>query len=189
MSPRWLYWPASVSASDYSDNFIAGSSYWIIPAGTTTGQVSKTGGDTSAVWTVMRHGTAPGTTANVQSGTSVTMDSTFNRVIQGGYLQLTNPYNYCAAWFDGTGTSSADPRAPGWIVYEREQTAETVTTGRQTFMPIEVQSGVVGGTITASGYGPSWPLATFDNSLVFFFNSYTSGDVQNWTAWDGVTTP
>lgn len=187
MSPRWLYWPAVSAGTDYTDYIISGTSYWVIPDGTTTGVIAKTGGDSSASWTQAGKTSVTGSVSTTQTG-SVTVDSTYYYCIRGGFNQLSNPYQFCAAWHDGSG-GFGNPQSPGWVVYESETTAGSSKANLQIFVPIEVQSGVVGGTTTAAGFGPTWSPASFDDSLLFFFNSYTPGDVQNWTAWDSITTP
>ena len=193
MSPRWLHWPAAISGTDYTDYIVSGSSYWVIPDGTAFNAfTSKTGGDASATWTTLGLQTASGTPSIVTSQTgSVTIDSTFYYLIRGGFNQLSNPYQFCARWCDGTtpGGFTRRPHAPGWIVYEAETTSGSYIATGQMFVPIEVQSGTVGGSITGDGYGPEWNDTGLDESLIFFFNSYTPGDVQGWTAWDGLTTP
>ena len=191
MSQRWLHWPAAAAGggTDYTDYMIAGTSYWIIPDGTTTSEVAKTGGDTSVGWATMWQVNASGSPTITTVSGSVTMDSIFNRVIQGGYNQLPSvPYQYCASYRDGDG-GFGQVQAPGWIISESEAVPGTYANFRHTFVPIEVQDGVVGAGITSAGYAPGWSKTGFEDSLVFFFNSYTPGDVQGWTAWNGTTTP
>jgi hypothetical protein len=191
MSPRWLHWPAPAAGggTDYTDYMIAGTSYWIIPDGTSaTSLVSgPTGGDSTATWTTLGRSSVTGTVATSQTG-SVAMNSTYFYAVRGGFNQQSNPYQFLAYWCDGTG-GFRFPQSPGWVIYEVEDPIGSVNGNLQYYIPIEVQSGVVGGTTTGSGYGPSNNSSGFDDSLVFFFNSYTSGDVQGWTAWDGTTTP
>lgn len=189
MSPRWLHWPSTAGGTDYTDYIIAGSSYWIIPDGTSTTPVSgPTGGDSSATWTSLgKTGASGASVVTSQTGT-VVLDNQFYNYIRGGFNQTSNPYQFCATWCDGTG-GFRFPQAPGWVIWEAEATAGSYNGSLQVFVPIEVQSGVVGGSITSEGYGPSWNQTGNDDSLVFFFNSYTPGDVQGWTAWDGTTTP
>jgi hypothetical protein len=187
MSPRWLHWPATAVGADWSDYIVAGTSYWLIPDGTTSAVITKTGGDSSASWTQLGKSTSSGGTITTADNGVVTLDATYYHYIRGGFNQLSNPYQFCATWCDGTG-GFRQPQAPGWIVWESESVPGTFNANLQVFAPIEVQSGVVGGTTTAAGYGPTWNASTFDDSFVFFFNSYTPGDVQSWTAWDNVTT-
>ena len=179
---------AAVGGSDYTDYMIAGTSYWIIPDGTTTNLIGRTGGDTSASWTSLGKADAGGSSIVTSQTGTVVMNGTYYYYIRGGFNQKSNPYQFCATWCDGTGGFRA-PQAPGWVIWESETTPGSFNGSLQVFAPIEVQSGVVGGSITSAGFGPSWNTTGNDDSLVFFFNSYTPGDVQGWTAWDGTTTP
>lgn len=187
--PNVQFIPAAVGGTDYTDYMIGGTSYWIVPDGTAaTALVSgPTGGDTSASWTSLGRRDVTGSVTTSQAGT-FTMNGTYYFAVRGGYLEQSNPYQFLAYWCDGSGGFRA-PQAPGWVIYEVEATVGSVNPALQYFLPIEVQSGVVGGTITAAGYGPANNLTGFDDGFVFFFNSYTPGDVQGWTAWDGITTP
>jgi len=188
--PTVQFIPAAAAGSDYTDYMIAGTSYWIVPDGTgSTATISgPTGGDSSATWNSIQKKSASGVSVVTSQAGTVVMSSSYPYVIWGGFNQLSNPYQFLATWCDGTGGFHR-PQTPGWIVFESETVPGTATGFRQTFAPIEVQSGVVGGSITAAGYAPQWNDTGKDNSLVFFFNSYTPGDVQGWTAWDGTTTP
>ena len=187
--PTVQFIPAAAAGNDYTDYMIAGTSYWIIPDGTSTAVISgPTGGDSSATWTGLGKSTASGASIVTSQTGTVVMDSTYYFVIRGGFNQKSNPYQFCATWCDGSGGFRL-PQAPGWVIWESESTPGTYNTFFQAYAPIEVQSGVVGGSITSEGYGPSWNGTGNDDSLVFFFNSYTPGDVQGWTAWDGTTTP
>jgi len=188
--PTVQFIPApAAGGSDYTDYIIAGTSYWIIPDGTGyTSEISgPTGGDSSATWIRLRKSNSSGLSVVTSQAGTVVMSSTYPLVIYGGFNQLSNPYQFLATWCDGTG-GFLRPAAPGWVVYESETVPGTAIGARQTFAPIEVQSGVLG-SITAAGYAPQWNELGKNDSLVFFFNSYTPGDVQGWTAWNGTTTP
>ena len=189
---RWLFFPtAAGGGSDWTDYMTAnpGIGYWIFPAGTgPTATVSgPTGGDSSVTFSgiLANNDAASGTT---QSGNVIPVpDAEWKKGIQGGYLQQSNPYNYCAvSWGTSAGTYSR-AITPGWVICEREQTAGGSRVDRQSFIPIEGTDGMTAATY--AGGMPIWSQATYDDSMIFFFNTYTSGDVQNWTQWDGTTTP
>lgn len=205
MSPRWLHWPGAVSAgTDYTDKFVVNSDYWIIPAGTgPTSGVARTGGTSDTGWTEMRMSQQAGNTATTSAGT-VTLDTYFEYVIQNNnYGATSNPYTYCASYHDGvlTAGNNANPDGPGWVIWQSESVPGTLGPGRQSYVPIEVQSGVVvdsgstthtGPFLGSTGYGPIWSRTltpSVSNSFVFFFNSYTTGEVQSWSAWDGASRP
>jgi len=193
MSPRWLFFPAAASGgSDWSDYMSANSGigYWIVPDGTaSTGPVSgPTGGDSSTNWTQIRYaGKAEGTTAGGVSISGVTNE--WKRGPQGGHNQYSNSYNYLAVGWETAGLTSQYGQAntAGWIIAGREATAGGLQSGRQTFIPIEGTNGMT--QTTYAGGSPTWNISGYGDHIVFFFNNYTSGDVQNWTAWDGSTTP
>lgn len=187
--PNVIFVPSAAAGTDYTDYMISGTSYWVIPdgTGTTTLVSGPTGGDSSATWSQLGRGAISGTVTTSQTG-SVTMDGQFRYGVRGGFNQKSNPYQFLACWCDGSGGYGL-PQAPGWVIYEVEATVGSINSFLQFFVPIEVQSGVVGGTITSEGYGPTNNATGFDDGLVFFFNSYTPGDVQGWSAWDGTTTP
>ena len=189
---RWLFFPtAAGGGSDWTDYMSAnpGIGYWIIPAGTggTSATSGPTGGDTSVTWyeIIAGSGSASGTT---QSGTVIPVPAgEWKRGVHDGYLAYSNPYNYCAiSWGTSAGTYT-QANTPGWVICEREQTAGTSQGSRQSFIPIEGTDGMT--SATYAGGMPGWSGATYDDSMIFFFNTYTSGDVQNWTDWDGTTTP
>ena len=171
--PNVIFVPAAGGGTDYTDYMIAGTSYWIIPDGTATGLLSgPTGGDSSATWTSLGKANAGGASIVTSQTGTVVMDGQYYFYIRGGFLQQSNPYQFCATWCDGS-TGYRLPKAPGWVIWESEATPGSFNPNTQVFAPIEVQSGVVGGTITSPGYGPLWNTTGFDDSLVFFFNSYT----------------
>ena len=189
---KWLFFPTAASGgSDYTDYMTANSGigYWIFPAGTGgTGSVSgPTGGDSSVTWYSCRavSGAGSGTT---QSGTVIAAPvGEWRRGLAGSYLSYSNPYNYCAiSWGTSAGTYGYS-NTPGWVICEREQTAGTSQGGNQSFIPIEGTDGMTDATY--AGGMPTWSGPTYQDSMVFFFNTYTSGGVQNWTDWDGTTTP
>ena len=193
MTPRWLFFPAPVSASsDWSDYMSANSGvgYWVIPDGTASTGVTSgpTGGDSTTTWTqiIANANAGSGTT---QSGTVISGTSAqWKRGLIGGYLQYSNPYDFCAVGWQGAGSSSyAQAHGPGWAILERESVAGTSSSGRQSFIPIEGSNGLA--DPTWAGGMPTWNASGYDDHIVFFFNNYISGDVQNWTTWDGTTTP
>ena len=189
---RWLFFPTSAGGgSDWTDYMTANSGigYWIMPAGTgaTLAVSGPTGGDSSTTWTQLRDtsGSASGTT---QSGTVIPVPvAEWKRGLAGSYLDYSNPYNYCAISWGSSSGGSQYANTPGWVICEREQTAGTSQGNRQSFIPIEGTDGMT--SATYAGGMPAWSGATYDDSMIFFFNTYTSGDVQNWTQWDGTTTP
>jgi len=187
---RWLFFPtAAGGGSDYTDYMTAnpGVGYWIVPAGTAGGLTGPTGGDSSTTFTqvIPSAYAASGTT---QSGTVIPVPlGEWKRGIYGAYNQQSNPYNYCAISWGTSGQTYAQANTPGWVICEREQTAGGSRPNRQSFIPIEGTDGMT--SATYAGGMPFWSAATYDDSMVFFFNTYTSGDVQNWTQWDGTTTP
>lgn len=197
--PSWQYWPDEVAGnSNYSDKFIAGSDYWIIAAGSNpTDQFAPTAGSGDTNFAGLRLSTQAGNTAVTASG-NITLDTYFQYCVQGGFGQLSNSYTYCATYHDGVVTSgnNATPDGPGWVIWETETVAGTLQANRQSYAPLEAQSGVVidssSVTQTGSGYGPIWSrtlVPAVEDSFVFFFNSYTPGEVQSWSAWDGVSVP
>ena len=189
---RWLFFPtAAGGGSDYTDYMTAnpGIGYWIIPAGTagTANTNGPTGGDSSTTWTRV--------TASSQSASGTTRSGTIIPVVLnewrkgliGGYLQQSNPYNYCAISWGTSAQTYSQANTPGWVICEREQTAGGSRASYLSFIPIEGTDGMT--SATYAGGMPAWSNATYDDSMIFFFNTYTSGDVQNWTQWDGTTTP
>ena len=189
---RWLFFPtAAGGGSDYTDYMTANSGigYWIMPAATSgTATVSgPTGGDSSVTWWTIRavSGAGSGTT---QSGTVVAVPSgEWKRGPGGPYLAYSNGYNYCAISWGTSAGFYGSSNTPGWVICEREQTAGTSVAAHQSFIPIEGTDGMT--SATYAGGMPAWSGATYQDSMIFFFNTYTSGDVQNWTDWDGTTTP
>ena len=189
---RWLFFPtAAGGGSDYTDYMTAnpGIGYWIVPAGTgsTSATNGPTGGDSSTTWTQVRANSGAGS-GTTQSGNVISVPTAeWRRGLVGGYLQYSNSYNYCAiSWGTSSGAYNY-ANTPGWAILEREQTAGTSQASRQSFIPIEGTDGMT--SATYAGGMPAWSSATYDDSMIFFFNTYTSGDVQNWTDWDGTTTP
>tara|TARA_R100001086_G_scaffold247829_2_gene183206 strand:+ start:710 stop:1294 length:585 start_codon:yes stop_codon:yes gene_type:complete len=194
VTPKWLFFPApAASGSNWSDYMAAesGGDYFLVPARTgATSQVSgPTAGDGTSTFTKVRasSGASSGTT---QSGTTISAPATeFNKGLQGGHNQLSNPYDYAAiGWQEAGDGSFGDANSAGWVVCEREQSAGTGTSNRLSYIPIEGTDG-----ITASTYAgglPKWnQQGGGANHIVFFFDNYNSGDVDNWTTWDGSTTP
>ena len=187
---KWLFFPTS-GGSDWTDYMTANSGigYWIIPDGSAgTGATSgPTGGDSSVTWyqIVATLGAGSGTTKSGRVMPSVT--NQWNRGIVGGYKQLSNPYNYCAISWNTAANSYGQANSPGWAILEAEQTAGGINNNRHSYIPIEGTDGMT--TSTYSGGMPGWSAGGYDDSMIFFFNTYTSGDVQNWTDWDGSTTP
>lgn len=186
MTPPTVQFIPAAGGGDYTDYMVSGSAYWIVPDGTGvfTGVSGPTGGSTTGMWTVIGLATVSGQTFPTSQTGNVTMHAKYQFAIQGGFNETSNPFQFCAAWCDGDGTDYSSPDGPGWAIYE----ASTSYTTRQRFVPIELQSGVIT-SVTGQGYGPMWNASGFDDRLIFFFDSYTPGDVQNWTAWDGTTTP
>ena len=189
---RWLFFPSS-GGSNWSDVMTteSGGDYFLIPAGTgATSQISgPTDGDGSSNFTKVRasSGAASGTT---QSGTVISQPtSEFRRGLQGGHNQTSNPYDYAAiGWQEAGDGSFSDANSAGWIICEREQTAGTGTSNRQSFIPIEGTDGITASTY--AGGMPKWnQQGGGANHIVFFFDNYVAGDVDNWTTWDGSTTP
>ena len=189
---RWLFFPtASGGGSDWTDYMTAnpGIGYWIMPAGTggTSAVSGPTGGDSSTTWTQIR-ATANSGSGTTQSGTVIPVPAAeWRRGPHGGYNQFSNAYTYCAISWGSSSGGYQYANTPGWVICEREQTAGTSQSNRQTFIPIEGTDGMT--SATYAGGMPQWSSATYDDSMIFFFNTYTSGDVQNWTNWDGTTTP
>ena len=166
----------------------SGVGYWIIAAGSaSTGQHGgPTGGDSSTNWTSIRFASVgSGTTEN---GTTMSGSGQWNRGLQGGHGQLSNAYNYLAIGWQNAGSSSyGQAHSGGWIVANREAVAATATSSRQTYHPIEGTDGLTDSTWT---FGcPTWNNTGYGSMIVFFFSSYTAGDLDNWTLWDGSTTP
>ena len=195
MSNRWIFFPSAVSTGSNWTDYMSSNSgvgYWIVAAGSApTGQISgPTGGDSSTAWTKIRlsSGAAAGTT---QSGTVVSScTNQWARGVQGGHVQFSNPYDYLAIGYPaGSGPSGTSTKAtaPGWCVLEREQTAGTGTANRLSYIPIEGQDGLTSNPWVCGT--PSWNSLGYSNHILFFFNNYSSGDVSNWTVWDGTTTP
>jgi len=191
---RWLFFPTqSAGGSNWSDYMTAesGGDHFIVPAQTAqTAQFNgPQGGDGSSTFTKIRasSGAASGTT---QSGAVISLPTgEFRNGIQGGHAQLSNPYDYAAVgWQEAGDGSYGDANSAGWIVLEREQTAGGLTSNRQSFIPIEGTDGITASTY--AGGSPKWNLQSGGAThIVFFFDDYVSGDVGNWTTWDGSTTP
>ena len=195
MTPKWLIWEQTTPPSfqsNWSDYMSANSGvgYWIVPAGTgATSQINgPTGGDSSTTWTKIRFNTnaSYGTT---QSGNTITQPVLeWRRGLQGSHQSYSNPYDYCAIGWQAAGSSSfGQANGAGWVICEREQTAGTQTSSRQSFIPIEGTDGLT--AVTYAGGAPKWNDAGLTDHIVFFFNNYSTGDVGSWTTWDGTTTP
>lgn len=190
---RWLFFPASASGSNWSDYMTteSGGDYWVVAAQTaTTSQISgPTAGDGSSTFTGIRmtRFAASGTT---QSGTVISQPAgEFKRGLQGGHTQTSNPYDYAAVgWQEAGDGTFSDANSAGWVILEREQVAGTGSSNRLSYIPIEGTDGLTASTY--AGGMPKWNQQSGgDSHIVFFFDNYTSGDVDNWTTWDGTTTP
>ena len=192
--PRWLFFPsAATGGSDWSDYMSSesGGDYWVVAAQQApTSQISgPTDGDGSSNFTAIRASrfASSGTT---QSGTVVSAPTgEWRRGIQGGHAQMSNPYDYAAVgWQEAGNGSFSSAESAGWVILEREQTAGSGVANRQSFIPIEGTDGIT--ETTYAGGMPKWNQQSGgDSHIVFFFDNYTSGDVDNWTTWDGTTTP
>jgi hypothetical protein len=108
--------------------------------------------------------------------------------IGSGYNATNNPYDYCAVWYPTSNGGSRQNKAPGWVILERPDAA-TVST-RQRYIPIEASPDVAVVNI-GDAYAGGMPALGTSNSqnMIFFFDGYTSGDVDTWTDWDGSTVP
>ena len=191
---RWLFFPtpASSGGSDYTDYMTANSGvgYWIVPAGSAaTGNTNgPTGGDSSTTWTQIRASGAAGEGTTVGGVTMSGVPGQWKKGLQGGHQQYSNTFDYLAiGWQSAGSTGYGQAHSAGWIVAGREATAGGIQSGRQSFVPIEGTDGMTDSTY--SGGAPVWSASGYNDSIVFFMSSYTSGDVDNWTTWDGSTTP
>lgn len=192
MSSRWIFIRSQGNGSNWSDYMAANSGvgHWIVPAGTrTTATISgPTAGDSSTTYSQIRASSAAGV-GTTQGGTTISsVSSQWKRGLQGGFLQYSNPYEYAAIGWETAGASRfGQANSAGWVVLEREQTAGGSQGGRQSFIPIEGTDGLTDATY--AGGMPTWNDASATDNIVFFFDNYVSGDVDNWTTWDGSTTP
>lgn len=191
MTPPSVVFVPSAAGSNWSDYMAkeSGSGYWEVAAGTgETAQVSgPTGGDASTTFNSIRanSGAANG---QVASGAIIAQPAVeWRRGLQGSFNQLSGPYEYVAIGWQAAGsTAFGQANSAGWVVCERELTPGTLTSSRQSYVPIEGTDG-----LTDSTYGggmPKWNASGTD-SIVFFFDDYSAGDVAGWTTWDGTTTP
>jgi len=188
---RWIFFP-SATGSNWSDYMAAnaGVGYWIIPAGTAeTAQVSgPTGGASSTTFTKVRALAAAGE-GTTQGGVSISgTDTEWKRGLQGSHNSLSGPYRYAPIGWQAAGsTAFGQAHGAGWVVCEREQTPGGITSTRQSYLPIEGTDGLT--ETTWSGGMPKWSASGYDDHIVFFISTYTSGDLATWTTWDGTTTP
>ncbi len=190
---KWLFFPTQSSGgggnnwTDYMSDE-SGTDYWIVTAGSAgTGETTRTGGDGSATWTKVRAvGTAGGGTT--QSGNTISFPpNKWKRGIQGGHAQLSNTYDYLAVGWETAGSGGyGQANSAGWVILEREQTAGSITSNRQSYIPIDGTDGLTESSWTGL---PAWNAASYGDHILFFFDGYTSGHVDDWTAWDGSTTP
>jgi hypothetical protein len=186
---KWLFFPTASGGSDWTDYMTAyaGVDYAKPQVGVGTANTNLVIGDGSTTWTVVNNTPVGGGTT--QSGTVMPAPNyRWQSQIQSGYLVISNPYDYCAVWFPTSSGGNTNNKAPGWVILERPDPA---TVGnRQRYIPIEASPDVAVVTIgdAYAGGMPSLGSCLTEN-IVFFFNAYTSGDVQNWTDWDGSTTP
>ena len=194
---KWLFFPtAAVGGSDWTDYMTAnaGTDYWTIPVGTgSTIIVSVTAGDGSNNFSSITD-TDLFKAGTTQSGTVVTAVTYNARGISGPFGTLNGPYQWCAIGFPEVGIGYLNTKAAGWIILEREQTPGGISAYRQGYIAVEGNDGMVtdnGSSTYIKGQLPPWSAASTNSKdmVLFFFNNYNSGDVQNWTIYDGTTTP
>jgi hypothetical protein len=195
MSPRWLHWPAATAGggSDWGDYMTAnaGASYVIFPSSTsTTNDLSWTGSSGLGTITgilVDGDNTYPYTVDSNTVTTSFGFRGYLSSIYSGsGYSQPSD--EYLAAYF-AQGSTYEQAQANGWIIFKL---TDNFSPGANNMYwePIEAKSGVTASsTQYASGMPQKWTAATPQDLIIFAMNSYTLGDVQSWTDWDGTTNP
>lgn len=193
---KWLFFPTPASgASDWSDYMSANSGvgHWVVPAGQagTSSINGPTSGDSSTNWTSIRASSYAGEGTTEDGVTMSSVTAQWKRGLQGGHLQYSNAYDYLAIGWQAAGSTGSgsygQAHSAGWIVAGREATAGGILSGRQSYIPIEGTDGLTDSTW--AGGCPVWNAAGLTSHIVFFMSDYTSGDLANWTTWDGSTTP
>ena len=170
---------------------IPGGDYWVVPGGVTnSGYVQGDNPlETTSTWPIFYMNTgAAGTAIVTPSNGTITMSGNqYSFLLKSAYNEINNPYKYVARWCAGNGGyNNAD--ADGWVIYTTEAVPGTWDSARQIFAPLETQAGVITGS-TGPGLAPYFAPSGQADNIYFFFNTYTVGQVQNWDAWDGTTTP
>ena len=189
----------TVEAADYSDAWIVGGGYAIVPHTTsTTGNVALTDAGTSGI-AVVAHVSIVGTAGEDGDDTIMSLTENviptneFKYCMRSGSGELAPAYSYMAVSQNSSsvyGGSNAD----GWVICAREAVVGTNNANFASWMPIDGTTDVTGAgtynhTNSAYGLGDKWSNDTDASSLVFFMSSYNLGDCHSWSNWDGVSHP
>ena len=193
MSPRWLHWPAAVAGADYTDYMTSnsGASY-VTFASSTSSATALTFTGSSSVMPLKLLTDADNTYIDTVDSNTVTTSYGFRGYLASNYSGsgFSQPSDtYLAAYFSIYSTYDG-AQANGWIVFKLSDGFVASSSTNAYWLPIEAKSGVTASsTQYASGCPQRWTATTSQNLIIFAMNSYTLGDVQGWTDWDGSTTP
>lgn len=179
------------TADNYTDVWAEGQRrYYVLPGGTdktaSTSAWTYNWVDNSGWGGVNQFGGAAGTYDTPYGSLTVPDKLGSDQQLVGWFNQDNMTCDYIAMAVNGTG-GYARPTGAGWCIYTRNNAG--LVGGRQRYVPLEAKAGIWSASYGTFGIGAPFNGTDGGPMLFFGFDTYTLGDVQNWTNWDGIGLP